>query len=74
MKKRQDTIKRVILLIRPYRQYLLLSLFFAAVSVALTLYAPILTGNAIDYILGPSQVDFASITKILIQFFIVVLL
>ena len=59
------TIKKILRLIKPYLHYLALSLVFAVISVALTLYAPILTGNAIDYIIGTNQVDFDSIFYIL---------
>lgn len=45
---------------------------FAVISVALTLYAPILTGDAIDLIIGQGKVDFSGITTILIKFAIAV--
>lgn len=64
-KKSKGVMKRVLQLLIPYLSYLILSLVFAAVSVALTLYAPILTGNAIDYILEVGQVDFLKMTEIL---------
>ena len=63
-KKNQDTMKKVFKLIRPYMHYLILSLIFAAISVALTLYAPILSGNAIDLILSKGHVDFAGVFQI----------
>lgn len=66
--KKSDTIKRILQLIKPYRFQLLCSLLFAVVSVALTLYAPILTGDAIDQILGPGLVGFEKITPILMKF------
>lgn len=72
--KKSDTIKRILLLIKPYRIQLLCSLAFAIVSVALTLYVPILTGNAIDLILGKGNVDFGGITPILIRFAAAVLI
>lgn len=59
------TVRKILRLIKPYLHYLVLSLVFAVISVALTLYAPILTGNAIDYIIGTNQVDFDSIFYIL---------
>lgn len=64
-KKSKGVMKRVLQLLIPYLPYLILSLVLAAVSVALTLYAPILTGNAIDYILEEGQVDFLKMTEIL---------
>ena len=45
----------------------LLSILFAAITVALTLYTPILIGDAIDLIVGKGQVDFAGIAAILIK-------
>lgn len=70
--KKSDTIKRILHLISPYRMSLILSLIFAVISVALTLYAPILTGDAIDLIIGQGKVDFSGITVILIKFAIAV--
>ena len=62
-----DTIRRVLALIAPYRARVALTLLLAAITVASTLYAPILTGNAVDVILGPGQVDFAALAKIGVQ-------
>lgn len=70
----KDTIRRILQHIRPYRFQLVLSLVFAVISVALTLYAPILIGNVVDLIAGPGQVRFAGIMPILIQILAVVLL
>ena len=49
-----------------------MSLVFALVSVALTLYAPVLTGQGIDLIIGKGNVDFDGLVPILIRFAIVV--
>ena len=73
-KKNQDTMKKVFKLIRPYVHYLILSLIFAAISVALTLYAPILSGNAIDLILSKGHVDFAGVFQILKKYAVVIIL
>ncbi len=73
-KKNQDTIKKVFKLIRPYMHYLILSLIFAAISVALTLYAPILSGNAIDLILSKGHVDFVGVFQILKKYAVVIIL
>lgn len=43
--KRKSTLKRVLCYIEGYRQYLLASILLAVLTVALTLYAPILTGR-----------------------------
>ena len=45
--------------IRKYWFYIVCSLIFAALSVASQLYVPILTGNAIDHMIGVGKVDFA---------------
>lgn len=63
----RGTIRQVLALVRPYRLYLILSLCFAALSVGLTLYVPILVGDAIDYVVGPQQVDFAAVWQLLVQ-------
>ena len=47
--------------------FMVLSILFAAITVALTLYTPILIGDAIDLIVGKGQVDFAGIAAILIK-------
>ena len=73
-KKNQDTMKKVFKLIRPYMHYLILSLIFAAISVALTLYAPILSGNAIDLILSKGHVDFPGVFQILKKYAVVIIL
>ncbi len=61
----KETIKRVLSYIKKYGLYLSLSLVFAVVSVAFTLYIPILTGNAIDSIIGKNQVDFDAVFAVL---------
>lgn len=67
-----ETIKKVLSYIGKYKFYLLFSIAFAAVSVALTLYVPILAGQAIDCIIGVDNVDFHSIKSILFKALIVV--
>ncbi len=65
--KQKETMRQVLALIRPYSLYLVLSLAFAVLSTALTLYVPILVGDAIDYVVGPQQVDFAAVWRLLVQ-------
>lgn len=72
--KQKDTLKRILKYVRPYWFFMLLSVLLALITVALTLYAPILTGNAIDLMLGKGNVDFNKLKEILMQFIIVVLL
>lgn len=66
------TIKRILKYIRKYIVLVIMSLICAAVSVVLTLYAPILIGRGVDKIVGPSNVDFAGLKEILIKLCIVV--
>ncbi len=66
-KKQSQTLKKVLLYIKKYWVILILSLLFAVVTVFATLYVPVLTGYAIDKILGPGNVDFSGIFKILFQ-------
>lgn len=70
----KSTIKKVLSYIGKYKYLLLLSIIFAAGSVALVLYVPILIGKAIDCIIGPQNVDFVSIKSILIKVLIIVLI
>ncbi len=75
MKKKTEnvaTLRRVLTLIKPYVWLLLLSLLFAVITVVTTLYAPVLTGQAIDYVVAPGKVDFDAITPILLRFLVVV--
>ena len=72
--KQKDTLSKVFRYIRKYWVYLILSMVLAALSVVLTLYIPILTGYAIDDILGKGRVDFPSIFDILKKMIAVILL
>ena len=65
-------IKRILTHIKRYRFLVGLSLICAAISVAATLYAPILTGNAIDLIVEAGKVDFEGIKGIIKTFIIVI--
>ena len=56
--KTGDLIK-VLRYLRRYWLFLGLSLLFAAVTVLFTLYVPVLTGQAVDLIVGAGRVDFA---------------
>lgn len=61
------TMLRVIDTLCPYWVPVLLSVILSAVTVAMTLYLPVLIGRAVDRILGPERVDFDSVRRILIQ-------
>lgn len=65
MRKQEETIKKILKRIRPYRLFVVCSLVFAVITVGTTLYAPILVGDAVDYILAEGKVDFAAIFHIL---------
>ena len=70
--KRKSTLKRVLCYIEGYRLYLLASILLAVLTVALTLYAPILTGDAIDYMIGKGAVDFAALLKLLTKLGVII--
>ena len=59
------TIKRILHYIENYRGHVILSVLLAAVTVVLTLYIPILTGQAVDTIVGPGEVDWMTLLQIL---------
>lgn len=67
------TLKKVFRYIKRYIPLLIVALTLSVVTVALTLYFPILTGRAIDLIVGKGQVDFAAIMAIIVKALIVVL-
>lgn len=64
-------LKRVLTHIKKYRILVILSFVCAMITVASTLYAPILTGNAIDLIVGKGLVDFDGIKDIIYTFLMV---
>lgn len=69
----KQTVKRVLSFIRPYRKLVWLSLCLAVITVATTLYAPVVTGKAIDLIVAPGKVDFEGLKPLLIRFAVVIL-
>lgn len=70
--KHKSTLKRILDYIGHYKWFVLLSLALAAVTVATTLYAPILVGQGVDLILGPGNVDFAGLYQILKKIVVVI--
>lgn len=64
---KKQTLKKVVRRIRPYFPEVLASSLLTFVSVALTLYVPILIGRAIDLIVSSGQVDFDGIFRILLR-------
>ena len=63
----KETIRRILRVVGRYRIYVLFSLLFAALTVALTLYIPVLIGRAVDCIAGPGQVDMRGLGRILLR-------
>lgn len=61
----KNLLKRLLSFTRPYLSHLALALLFAVVGVSMTLYAPVLTGRAIDLVAGKGAVDFQALKKIL---------
>ena len=71
---KKTTWKKVFQYVKKYWFMLVLSFVLAAVTVALTLYLPILTGQAVDEMIGPGQVDMAVITGLLKKIGIAILI
>lgn len=65
-KVNKDTLRRVLELIRPYAGLVVLTLVLAVVTVVTTLLAPVISGKAVDLIIGPGQVDFGGVGKLAI--------
>ncbi len=68
----REALRKVLSRLKKYRVLIALSILFAAVTVGLTLYVPVLVGDAIDRIVGPGQVDFVSVGAILVQIAVIV--
>ena len=63
--KKQKTLQRIMEYMKPYRFLIFASLVLAVISVALTLYVPILTGQGVDCIISKGNVDFARLISII---------
>ena len=73
-KVQKSTLMKVFGYIKDYMPFLILSIIFAALSVVLTLYLPILIGDAIDMVVGKGNVDFGGIfSKVKVGLVIIVL-
>lgn len=64
--KNKSAVSKILKKIKPYTGYLILAILSAVISVSLTLYIPVLTGNAIDNIIDKGNVNFENIIQILI--------
>lgn len=70
--KSSQVLKRIFKYTGKYSVMLILGLIFSAGGVAMTLYSPILIGEAVDMIIGPDNVNFGGIGKIAIQLAVVI--
>ena len=68
----RDTLKKIWTFLRPYKLLAAASVVCAALTVVLTLYLPILTGEAVNCIVGPGAVDFAGLVRLLVQMGVVI--
>ena len=71
---RKDTLVRILGYVGRNQRYLIFSLILSLITVASTLYVPILTGSAVDLLLGPGQVDFSLLWPILLTICALVLI
>ena len=67
------TLRKVMHYLKRYWLLMALSILFAGLTVAMTLYIPILVGRAVDLIVGPGTVDFAGIARILKEGCVIIL-
>ena len=65
--KKKNTMRRLLRYLKKYWLLLILSLLFAALTVAMTLYLPILIGQTVDLIVAPGQVEFSAIARLLLK-------
>ena len=72
--RQKESLGRILKYMKKYWLFLGLSIALAVISVILTLYIPILTGDAIDYIVDKGKVDFTYITPILKKMVVVILI
>lgn len=62
----KQVVKRLLKFTKPYIGYLIMALICALFSVTFTLLGPVLIGKGIDLIIGPNNVDFNGILKIIV--------
>lgn len=76
MKKKvnKGTVKKILFYVGRYKIHLIFSIILAAVSVALSLYIPVLAGKAIDTVAGAGRVDFGALMPYLYRIGIMALL
>ncbi|MBQ4626680.1 MAG: ABC transporter ATP-binding protein [Clostridia bacterium] len=64
---KSSTIKKVLFYVGRYKAHLIISIILAAVSVAVSLYIPVLAGDAIDTVVGAGRVDFEKLLPYLFE-------
>jgi len=67
MRVNKKVIRRILHYLKPYWFFMLCSLIFAAVSALLALYLPVLTGQAVDLIIGKGQVDIEAVKSVIFK-------
>ena len=70
---KKNTLKKVLNYAGKYRLLIFLSMDLSVVVALLSLYVPILAGNAIDCLIGKCSVDFSKVVKILVEMAIIIL-
>lgn len=70
---KKSTLKQILQLIKPHMFFVVLSFLLAILTVVLTLYIPVLTGDAIDYIIEPGKVDFERLLPLLQKMAVLIL-
>lgn len=71
---KKATIKQILTLMKPHAFFVTVSFLLAVLTVILTLYIPVLTGDAIDFILAPGQVNFAALLPLLKKMAVLILI
>ena len=70
---KKNTLKKVLRYVSKYHFLIALSMILAVLTALLSLYVPILAGNAIDLLTGKGAVNFQKVTQILVRIAICVL-
>ena len=70
----KGTWLKVLRYLKPYWALILLSILLSAVTVALTLYVPVLLGRVVDQIIGPGRVSFRNVASLLVRIGVIVLI
>lgn len=70
----KSKMRKLMGFLKPYIPFMIFSLLASAVAVVMQLYAPIISGRAIDLIVGKGNVNLSKLTEYLTSFFIVILI